>query len=503
MRHTSPPTHPQLLLPRFDLTTSMGTGWRYRLLAVAGAAVLVAMAILLANTALVQYVITVLPVLNNLQPVTKTNGDLIDEILTTLVITLGTLWPLFKPHPRRILDTIALTHKRTFLTLTALATIGYADWSTRLPRTTLIATIAFLGFSLPIWFVYIRQRPLAPTQAVIVGDDHSTIQKLYDVAEFPILGYISPPNVQVSDESTITTRLTDGGVTTETAPALTRLGGLSQLRDVFVEHDIDTVLLGFNKPDREEFFGTLSSCHQHGVRALVHRDHAENVLVADATGEALVDTDLEPWDWQDYVVKRLFDFTFAALGLLILSPFIVFIAAGIKLDSSGPVLYSQRRTAEFGETFTIYKFRSMVAHAESRTGAVLSQEDAGGVDPRVTRMGKILRKTHIDEIPQLWSVLVGDMSVVGPRPERPELDANIESDVDEWRSRWFVKPGLTGLAQINDVTGHQPERKLRYDIEYIRQQSFWFDLKIVTRQIYGVVVDAAGILFGISDEDEV
>jgi lipopolysaccharide/colanic/teichoic acid biosynthesis glycosyltransferase len=190
------------------------------------------------------------------------------------------------------------------------------------------------------------------------------------------------------------------------------------------------------------------------------------------------------------------------LGLLILSPFIVFIAAGIKLDSSGPVLYSQRRTAEFGETFTIYKFRSMVAHAESRTGAVLSQEDAGGVDPRVTRMGKILRKTHIDEIPQLWSVLVGDMSVVGPRPERPELDANIESDVDEWRSRWFVKPGLTGLAQINDVTGHQPERKLRYDIEYIRQQSFWFDLKIVTRQIYGVVVDAASIIFGWPDEDE-
>jgi len=117
-------------------------------------------------------------------------------------------------------------------------------------------------------------------------------------------------------------------------------------------------------------------------------------------------------------------------------------------------------------------------------------------------MGKILRKTHIDEIPQLWSVLVGDMSVVGPRPERPELDANIESDVDEWRSRWFVKPGLTGLAQINDVTGHQPERKLRYDIEYIRQQSFWFDLKIVTRQIYGVVVDAASIIFGWPDEDE-
>jgi len=494
---------PQRLLPQYDLNKPMGIGWRYRVLAIAGAVVLITVAVTFANHPLIQAFVTSLPVLDNLQTVTKTNGDLVDEVLTTLLISLGALWPLFKPQPRRILDTIALTHKRVFLAATLLATIGYADWSTRLPRTTLIATSSILALVLPLWFVYIRRRPLAPSRAIIVGDDRSTIQELYNVADFPILGHISPPNVQVSDEPTITAHLTDGGVTAETETSLTRLGGLSQIRDVFLEHDVDTVLLGFDRPDREEFFGTLSTCHRHGVRALVHREHAESVLVADATGDELVDTDLEPWDWQDYVVKRLFDFSFAAVGLLALSPFIVLIAVGIKLDSPGPVLYSQRRTAEFGETFTIYKFRSMVAHAESGTGAVLSQDDAGGVDPRVTRMGKVLRKTHLDEIPQLWSVLVGDMSVVGPRPERPELDANIESNVDEWRSRWFVKPGLTGLAQINGVTGHNPERKLRYDIEYIRQQSFWFDLKIVTRQIYGVVVDAASIIFGWPNEDEV
>ena len=86
----------------------------------------------------------------------------------------------------------------------------------------------------------------------------------------------------------------------------------------------------------------------------------------------------------------------------------------------------------------------------------------------------MLRRTHVDEIPQLWAILIGRMSVVGPRPERPELDADIEREagVTTWRKRWFVKPGLTGLAQINDATGHEPEQKLRYDLEYIRKQSF-------------------------------
>jgi lipopolysaccharide/colanic/teichoic acid biosynthesis glycosyltransferase len=124
------------------------------------------------------------------------------------------------------------------------------------------------------------------------------------------------------------------------------------------------------------------------------------------------------------------------------------------------------------DTFTVYKFRSMVPDAEAETGVKLSEEDAGGVDPRVTRVRKVLRRTHLDELPQLWSILMGDMSVVGPRPERPEPDADIERDVEDWPSRWFVKPGLTGLAQINDATGHEPDRKLRYDLEYIRKQSF-------------------------------
>ncbi|MCU4800379.1 sugar transferase [Halobacteria archaeon HArc-gm2] len=475
----------------------MGTGLRYRILAVAGAIALTAVAISVANHPFVQTFVTSLPVLENLKPVTKTNGDLIDEIFTTSIIILAALWPLFKPQPRRILDAIALTHKRTFLAATALATIGYFDWSTRLPRTTLITTVAILGVVLPIWFVTIRRRPLSPTRAVIVGDDRATIERLYDAAEMPILGYVSPATVTPDDGPAITARVTDGGVTTDTVPARSRLGGLAKLENVLVEHDVDTVLLAFDTPDREEFFGTLATCHRHGVRAFVHRDHADRVLVAESTGEELVNTDLEPWDWQDYAVKRLFDAVFAATGIVLLAPVMVLIAVAIKLGSPGPILYSQRRTAEFGETFTVYKFRTMTDGKED----VRPSED--GENHRITRIGRVLRKTHLDEIPQLFAILKGDMSVVGPRAVWTDEEHHLEQSVSNWRKRWFVKPGLTGLAQINGVSSTDPDRKLRYDIEYIRQQSFWFDLKIVTRQIYGVVVDAASIVFGWSDEDEV
>lgn len=493
----------------------MRTGWRYRILAVCGALVLTATAVGLANTALAQSIVTAFPVLDNLQRVTLTNDDLVDQIGFTVVITLAALWPLFKPQPRRILDAIALTQKRVLFAATMLATIGYFDWSTRLPRTTLIATTAFLVVVLPLWFVFIRRRPLTPSRAVIVGDDRTSIERLHDEATVPILGYVGPRGILSSHRQSDPAHATDGGemrhvsasgrpeqhVASDSA-TLTRLGGLAVLKDIIVDHDIDTVLLGFAHPDREAFFGTLSTCHQNGIRALVHRDHAENVLVAEGGSDVLVDTDLEPWDWQEHVLKRLFDFLFAAVGLLVLSPFILLIALAIKLDSRGPILYGQERTAEFGRTFTIYKFRSMITEAETETGPIISAEDDGRTDPRVTSVGKVLRKTHMDEIPQLWSVLTGDMSVVGPRPERPELDANIESSVDEWRRRWFVKPGLTGLSQINDITGHEPAKKLRYDVEYVRRQSFWFDLKIVTRQLYGVVVDVGAMVLGRSNDPE-
>jgi lipopolysaccharide/colanic/teichoic acid biosynthesis glycosyltransferase len=394
------------------------------------------------------------------------------------------MYPLFKPRPRRILDTLSLTEKRLFLAVATLAAIGYFDFTYRMPRSTLIILTALLSVVLPVFFVAIRRRPQASTRGIIVGDDSDEFQRVYDVASVPIVGYVAPPTLQpeTSPEPSQVVQVSDGGLSVPQGLAdLKRLGGLSRLEDVLVENNIDTVLLAFSETDRAEFFGTLETCYEHGVKVKINRNQTSSVLVASASAGSLVEIELEPLDWQEYAIKRLFDVAFAGSGLLLLSPLALVIALAVKLDSPGPVLYSQERTAEFGETFTIYKFRTMLPKSE----------DARPVDDhentRITRVGWFLRKTHLDEIPQLWSILTGKMSVVGPRAVWVDEETHLEDETVAWRKRWFVKPGLTGLAQINDVTSTDPESKLQYDLAYIRQQSFWFDLKIVLRQIWQIL----------------
>jgi len=476
----------------------MAPGWWYRATGVLGTAAVTTVAVVLVNIPVIQETFALVPFFGNPAPVVLSGGDLTLVVLTAVAVVVATMWPLYKPRPRRILDTILLTQKRVLLAMSGLAALGYFKWSHRLPRSTLmLATVVLLGV-LPAWFLFIRRQPTRTSRAVIVGDDPAAMQDILAATDASVLGHVSPPSSYTSRSGSGAQQVSaaDGGVVEPRLESLPSLGGLSRFDEVLVEHDVDTALLAFIATDRGEFFGALDACAEHGVTAMVHRDHADDVLTAERAGGDLLEVDLEPWDWQDYVVKRVFDVVFAGLGLLVLSPVIAVIAAAIKLDSPGPVLYSQDRTAEFGETFTVYKFRSMIPEAEADTGATLSEEDAGEHDPRVTRVGRILRKTHLDEVPQLWSILVGDMSVVGPRPERPELDTEMEIDASEWRSRWFVKPGLTGLAQINDATGHDPDEKLRFDIRYIRRQSFWFDIKIVIRQVWRVIIDCVRFVVG-------
>jgi lipopolysaccharide/colanic/teichoic acid biosynthesis glycosyltransferase len=285
---------------------------------------------------------------------------------------------------------------------------------------------------------------------------------------------------------------TDGGRSVknrlDVIAGIERLGRPSRLDRELRERDIDTVALAFADADRETCFEALRTCREHGVDALVHESLADAVLDGERIGDSLVRVTLEPWPWYSRLLKRAFDVTFAAVGLLVLAPLIAIIAVAIKLNSPGPVLYAQTRTSTLGETFTLAKFRSMVTDAES-DGAQLSEEDAGGVDPRITTVGRVLRKTHLDEIPQLLSILRGEMSVVGPRPERPEIDREIEANGINWSKRWFTKPGLTGIAQVHDVTGFEPDQKLAYDLKYARRQSFRLDTKLVALQIWSVVID--------------
>jgi exopolysaccharide biosynthesis polyprenyl glycosylphosphotransferase len=190
------------------------------------------------------------------------------------------------------------------------------------------------------------------------------------------------------------------------------------------------------------------------------------------------------------LLKRAIDFTLALLVLAVALPLWPLIALAIKLDSPGPVLFTQMRVGRGGKTFRILKFRSMRNDAEAGTGAVWAQSS----DARVTRVGRFLRKSRLDEIPQLVNVIKGEMSFVGPRPERPEFDEELEREVPFYRARRAVRPGLTGWAQVNHGYGNTMQdalRKVEYDLYYIKNESLYLDLLILLRTV-AVVLKLGG-----------
>jgi len=189
------------------------------------------------------------------------------------------------------------------------------------------------------------------------------------------------------------------------------------------------------------------------------------------------------------LVKRLFDVTLSVIGLTIALPIMAVVALAIRVSSTGPVLYSQIRVGRNGVPFTIYKFRSMRIDAEKASGAVWSVEN----DPRVTPLGRLLRRSRLDELPQLWNVLRGDMSFVGPRPERPEFIAELERQIPFYSQRHVVRPGLTGWAQVRHGYGatiEDTQEKLQFDLFYIKHMSFPFDVYIVLETVKTVLVRA-------------
>ncbi len=185
-------------------------------------------------------------------------------------------------------------------------------------------------------------------------------------------------------------------------------------------------------------------------------------------------------------LKRLVDIIAAFLLLLTLSPLILLTALAIKLDSPGSIFYSQLRTGLNTQTFRVYKFRSMYQDAEKR-----GVQWATKRDPRITRVGYLLRLTRIDELPQLWNVLLGDMSLIGPRPERPEFDVKLRKAIPYYDVRYLVKPGITGWAQVLYPYGASIEdayEKLSYDLYYIKNYSIWLDVAIFFKTIRVVLL---------------
>jgi sugar transferase (PEP-CTERM system associated) len=182
------------------------------------------------------------------------------------------------------------------------------------------------------------------------------------------------------------------------------------------------------------------------------------------------------------LLRRMLNFTVALIGLILSLPLLPFIVLAVRLDSSGPVLYRQQRVGRRGEIFYCYKFRTMRTNAEADTGATWASDD----DPRITRVGKFLRSSRLDEIPQLWCVLKGDMHFVGPRPERPEFVQWLSKEIPYYGVRHVVRPGITGWAQVQYKYGNtlaDAREKLQYDLFYIKNASLGLDLLIMFQTI--------------------
>lgn len=179
------------------------------------------------------------------------------------------------------------------------------------------------------------------------------------------------------------------------------------------------------------------------------------------------------------IIKRLFDFFMSLLGIIICLIPMIIIAIIVKASSKGPAFYKQKRLGYKGKEFTLIKFRSMRVDAEAN-GAQWSQGDN---DPRITKIGRILRKTRLDELPQLFNILVGQMSIVGPRPERKVFYDQFETYIHGFNQRLLVKPGLTGWAQVNGGYDLKPEEKIIYDIFYMKNRSLWLDIKCIFKTV--------------------
>jgi sugar transferase (PEP-CTERM system associated) len=247
------------------------------------------------------------------------------------------------------------------------------------------------------------------------------------------------------------------------------------------EHQVDRIVVGLSDRRGKLPLNELLDAKMTGVRV-----EDTETLYERLTGKILLD-ELKP-SWLIFsdgfrarrltrVTKRLIDIALSLAGVVLAGPFVLLTALAVRLDSAGPVLYTQERVGENGRRFTLYKFRSMRADAERDT-PLWARED----DDRVTRVGRFIRFVRLDELPQLWNVLRGDMSFVGPRPERPYFVEQLAEQIPFYRQRHAVKPGVTGWAQVKYRYGSSIDdarEKLRYDLYYIKHLSIFFDLTIV------------------------
>ncbi|WP_232819233.1 sugar transferase [Homoserinimonas sp. OAct 916] len=328
------------------------------------------------------------------------------------------------------------------------------------------------------------------SRAVVVGDARDIAHVLGQLASKPWAAF-NVVGVAVPDGRAVSASATVSGVPIvatmeKVADAVTRLGA-------------DTVIVAGTPQGGSDYIRTLGWRLEGSAVELVLATCLTDVAgprihFRPVEGLPLIHVDLPQFEGTKHILKRGFDALLSGLALMILAPVVLVIAALIKLDSPGPVLFKQKRVGQNGAEFKMLKFRSMIPDAESALVALKAQNEGAGVlfkmkdDPRVTRLGKTLRKYSLDELPQLWNILVGDMSLVGPRPPLPNEVEGYESHV---KRRLYIKPGLTGLWQVSGRSDLDWEQSVKLDLYYVENWSLTGDLMLLWRTVK-VVLKPAG-----------
>jgi exopolysaccharide biosynthesis polyprenyl glycosylphosphotransferase len=275
------------------------------------------------------------------------------------------------------------------------------------------------------------------------------------------------------------------------SPGVRRLGSIEKVPSLIKALGIDIVLIALNTADHLKLYELVKQCEGLNTELMMVPDTLElmtnQVRIKEIEGIPFIKIKAVPMTTWNRILKRAFDLAVAVIVLIIISPVFLLLCILIKFDSKGPVFFWQERVGLDGQPFAVIKFRSMRTDAEKETGPVFAQKD----DTRTTGLGRLLRRFSLDELPQLLNVIKGEMSLVGPRPERPHFVEKFKKDIPKYLDRHRVKTGMTGWAQVNGLRGNAPiDERTKYDIYYIENWSLVFDLKIILKTIRAVLFAA-------------
>jgi sugar transferase (PEP-CTERM system associated) len=346
----------------------------------------------------------------------------------------------------------------------------------------LIAITLLFGWR--VAFEWTSRRVAPRERLLLVGTGEGAVRlarELYDRRDLgvEIVGFIDP------DPERVGAAVLNPGVigTVEDIPAIVRA------------RSVDQVVVSLSDARGKLPMDKLLEMKLEGVRfehlASVYERYTGKIAVDNLRPSWLIFSDGFKKSRLQTLAKRLFDLVSAGIGLILALPIMALVAIAVRVSSRGPIFYHQQRVGQRGRVFFVHKFRSMRWDAESTTGAVWAKPD----DDRVTSAGRLLRRTRLDELPQLWNVLSGHMSMVGPRPERPEFVSSLTREIPFYGQRHTVRPGLTGWAQVRYTYGASVEdamEKLQYDLFYIKNQSLALDLFIIVKTVKTVLMQRGG-----------